>query len=415
MRELWAVVGGGVFLAACAGGGAPDAGLAPPADAGTTDGGPSDAGAPSLAGLVLFPGPDLDPAAHLFDTRHGLGSEVLDASRDAAGNLWAVTSSRLHVLRAGQGAFESFGTDAGLKGDPLLSVSGGTGGVAWLGYLGEGDDTDDPPWMRESGGVQQVELDGAELRSTRYVLGSRPGAFAAYPGGRYKLRSCWRVYGVKSGPQAGEAWFGCNHGVAMFGPLGIEEHHHPGSCVATGAPTCSLRTGDVPAVAFTADGDRWFGGTYGVMKLDYDQGGGRLQFWGAEPVRNEKLFDAPLAPNRFGSVDISGLALARDDSLWAGSRHSGLARRRSDGSVTVLQQKDGLPSNRIEDLAMDAEDGLWLAFADQGLWRLDVNTGELRRAPGLPSSLARRVVFEETALGPAVVAVVRGGVAVFPR
>lgn len=413
--SVWVVACAIGLGAGCAGGsGSGSTSLVP--DAGTArDGGGSDGG---LGGrLTLHVGPVLDPPSALYDQAHGLSNEVVDASRDAAGNLWAVSGSRLFVLRAGLGAFESFGPGDGLKDDELLSVSGGVADVAWVGYRGLGDDNADPLWWRETGGAQKVELSGADIRTTTYQLSSGPGVFPQYPEGRFKLRSCWRAYAVKSGPLAGEAWFGCNHGVAMVGPrFGVEEHHHPGVCIVMGDPTtCTTKTGDVPAVAFTPDGDRWFGGTYGVMLLDYSDGNGNTQFWGPEPVRNESLFANPVRPNAHGSEDVSGLAVAADGTLWAGSLHSGLVHRLADGTVHGYRTDDGLPSNAVEDVAMDADGGLWIAFSEHGIWRLDTATGELRRASGLPSGLGRRVVFEETALGPAVVAVVRGGVAVYER
>lgn len=403
----------GALLAACGtGNGALDAGR--PADAGSDGGDRADAGAGPLA---LHRGPDLSRAPEVLGPAQGLSHDVSDASHDQAGNLWAVDAAHVFVRRAGLGAVEKFGRGSGLKDDELLGISGGMAGVAWIGYRGQGDANEDPEWMRHTGGAGRVALDGADLDVQNIELSSPPGRYRKYPDGRYKLRTCYRAYGVKDGRHAGDAWFGCNHGVALVtGPTRyVVEHHHPAYCQWNAAiQDCTLHAGDVPAVAFTADGDAWFGGTYGVMLLDYDQGSKPPDFWGAEPVHNQPLWDRPLSPNTFGSEDIVGLAVAADGSLWAASATSGLAHRRADGKVEVFEQAQGLPSNALLDVAADQHGGLWLATAAAGVFRLDLATGELRKAGGLPSDQATRVVSEPTALGRKITVTVRGGVAIYP-
>lgn len=365
--------------------------------------------------LELFQGPDLPPPLEVLGSAQGLGREVKDASHDAAGNLWAADSSRVYVRRAGMGAFESFSGSDGLKPYDVLSISGGIADTAWVGYRGNGDDLEDPPEMKRSGGASKLVLDGADIDVKHFVLESPPGRYSQYPNGRNKLRTCLRVYGVKTGPHAGDAWFGCNHGTALINRRDVvDEHHHPRLCLWDPArQRCEEKFGYIPAIGFTPDGDVWMGGSYGVMLLDYDQGSAPPKFWGPEPVRHTQLWDVPLGGNEYGSEDVSGLAVAADGTLWAASEHSGLARRFPDGTVEHYFESDGLPSNRIADLAIDAANGLWLATEQQGVVRIDLETGEWRRASGLPSALGRRVVFEQTAAGALVVAVVRGGVAVW--
>lgn len=368
------------------------------------------------AELTLKEGPPLEPPTELLGSGQGLPNEVLDAGFDKAGNLWAASSSRIFVRRHGLGAFEPFGSADGLKGEDILSIGGGLENTAWVGYRGEGDSDDDPEWMRMSGGVSRVTLDGADIQVRHYNLIAPPGLYPAYPDGRHKLRTCIRVYPTKNGPHAGDAWFGCNHGVGLVNASDfVWEHHHPIFCEWDPVRNdCTIRAGDVAAVARTANGDMWFGGTYGVMKLSYDNGA-RGDFWGPEPVRNTSLWEAPLSPNRFGSEDVVGVGVASDGTVWAASSHSGLARRHDNGDVETYLEANGLPANRLEDLAMDRDDGLWLATRDGGVVRIDLRTGEWRRAPGLPSSLGRRVVFERTDVGDFVVVVVRGGIAVWKR
>lgn len=385
--------------------------------AGPPDGGPIGDGGdnPNVPGpLELTEGDPLPAPTELLGTGQGLPNEVLDASFDLGGNLWVAHRDRLYVRRAGTGAFESFGEADGLKGDPILSVSGSSAGTAFVGYRGEYHDLNDPEWMRATGGAARVQLDGADIRHTHYRLESGPGVYPQYPDGRAMLRACFRTYATKTGRYVGEAWFGCNHGVGMVSnAYGVIEHQHPNICPWDPATqTCSVRVGDVPAIGF-GPGDRmWFGGTYGVMAMDYDDGGAG-NFWGPEPVRNEILWNNPISPNAQGSVDVSGIAVASDGTAWVASLHSGLVHRLADGTVEVYQESNGLPSNRIQDVAIDSEGGLWMATVNSGVVRLDLQTGVWRRASGLPSGLSRRVVAEPTPDGPAVVVTVRGGVAVY--
>lgn len=386
-------------------------------DASDVDSGGVDAGdeEPSSR-LTLSVGAPLPAPDEILTSAHGLGSRVKDASHDAAGNLWAVDSSKIYVRRAGMGAFESFGASDGLTGQELLAVGGSVSGTAWVGYRGQGDDAvGEPVQWRGTGGVGKVELSGADVRVSNKLLVSQPGRYSAYPDGRFKLRTCIRAYGVKRGAYAGDAWFGCNHGVGLVGSVyGVEEHHHPILCVWNPATrTCTEKSGWVGAVAFTPDGDVWMGGTYGVMLLDYDHGAGAGHFWGDEPVHNASLFEAPLSPNGYGSEDIVAVAVAPDESLWAASSHSGLVHRQSDGSVEVYQASDGLPSNRLVDIAIDSAGGLWVASSDAGVIRIDLKTGEWRRASGLPSQSSVRLVAEQLDVGERITATVGGQVAVW--
>lgn len=368
------------------------------------------------ARLTLLEGGPLPAPDEVLSTGQGLGNRVRDASHDAAGNLWAVDGSRVYLRRAGMGAFESFGEADGLTGQELLAVGGSVAGTAWVGYRGQGDDAEgEPIQWRGTGGVGRVELSGADVRVSNMLLVSPPGRFGAYPDGRYKLRTCIRAYGVKTGAYAGDAWFGCNHGIGLVGTAyGVEEHHHPILCLWDPATRrCTEKSGWVGAVAFTPDGDVWMGGSYGVMLLDYDHGSGAGHFWGDEPVHNESLFQSPLEPNGYGSQDIVALAVAPDESLWAASKHSGLVHRRADGSVEIYQASDGLPSNRLADIAIDSAGGLWVAMSDAGVIRLDLETGEWRRASGLPSKATVRLVAEKLDVGEKITATVGGAIAVW--
>jgi hypothetical protein len=394
---------------------APDAGGPAPSDGGAGDAGVPDGGA-SDGGSAAAPAWHEAAPIAAGSVVPGLPDGVSDASLDEAGNVWAVDGERLYLVPAPGGPLRAFGPSDGLPVDELLSVSGAEPGVAWVGHRGQGDADDDPEWMRRTGGVTRVTLSAGTLSVEHFELSSPPGRYPQYPAGRYKLRTCLRAYVVKTGPHAGDAWFGCNHGAALVTPGGLVlEHHHPTYCEwRPETNSCTLRAGDVPAVAFTPEGDVWFGGAYGVGLLDYDDGGGEGDFWGPEPVRNLSLFAARLAPNEHGSEDVTGLAVGPSGDLWAASAHSGLARRRTDGAITQWTSRDGLPADALVDVAAEPSGALWVATAREGIHRLDPATGAASALTGLPSRLGARVAVERLPHGAYLVAVVRGAVAVQP-
>ncbi len=419
-RLGWSVVLSGLVLACSSAddvrdagtlgdGGAPsdDGGAAPDAGAVSDDGGASIVPAWTIAA----------PTAPEFDwisLADGLAAGLVDASLDRSGNLWAVTSDRVFVRRVGTGTIERYDTSDGLKPDEILAVGGASAGIAWIGHRGEGDANEDPEWMRATGGVERLELTASGLRATAFELASPPGRYPQYPDGRYKLRSCLRVHAVNEGPFAGDVWFGCNHGAALIQASSGEvfEHHHPAYCEwRPETQSCTLRTGDVPAMAATAEGDVWLGGTYGVMQLDYASPSGSGDFWGPEPVRDLRLWDLPLSPNAHGSVDVVAVAVTPDGTLWAASAHSGLAHRRADGAIEFLQQADGLASNRLVDLCHDGLGALWVATADGTLLRLAPPARLIEPIASLPGR-AVRLACVQTDAGPRVIVTTPVGVAV---
>jgi hypothetical protein len=399
----------------------PDAGThdAGPTDSGI-DAGPSDAGSttPPLGAFTTLTDSGMLPAPdEVVTPGNGLPSSFIDAQHDAAGNLWAVTPSHLMLRRAGFIAWESFGPGDGLSGQTILSVGGGVEGTAWVGYkgIGDGDETDPPEW-RYTGGADKVELTSTGIKTSHYEFIAPPGTYSQYPEGRYKLRRTLRAYPTKTGQFAGDAWFGANHGVAEVNAAGqVIEHHHPLLCVWDPALNdCSTtHEGDVPAVGFYANGNLLFGGSYGIGSLDYVDGKAGGDFWGPEPIHNQTLFAHPLEPNENGSEDIVGVASTSDGSVWAVSHHSGLAHLHKDGKIDVFQEAQGLPSNHIEDMAVDSTDHLWLATTGKGLFRIDLHTGRFQQATGLPSALSRRVVFEAIKTGGRITAIVNEGIAIY--
>jgi hypothetical protein len=391
----------------------PDAGMA---DGGLPDAGLADAGLGAFTSLLQ--GAPLPPPDVVITPGNGLSSSFIDAQHDAAGNMWAVSSSHLFLRRNGFQAWESFNSSNGLSSQEILSVGGGVANTAWVGYrgLGDGDDTDPPSWWY-TGGTDKVVLTSTGISVTHYALVSPPGTYSQYPDGRFKLRRTLRVYPTKTGPFAGDAWFGANHGGAQVNAAGVVlEHHHPLLCVwDPSINDCSTtHEGDVPAIGFYPNGNVLFGGTYGIGSLDYNDGEAGGDFWGDEPIHNMTLFTNVNDPSMDSAEDIVGVAAASDNTVWAASAHSGIAHLHLDSkTIDIFQVAQGLPTNDLEDIALDSHDQLWIATTSNGLYRLDLRTGVVSAATGLPSQNMHRIMFEKMTLSSCVTAIVDGGIVIY--
>jgi hypothetical protein len=271
---------GGVDAGSDAGqGGGPDAG----ADAGTDggigggadggiDGGP-DAGmvggvgaAPWHAGQVITV-PNGDGWRFASD---GLPSgSVMGASADESGNLWvAGGGAGVFVQRSGAGPFQQFTIADGLHpygylpdgrpadaspsldATPAISISGGPGSSAFVGYGGKPNCEDEwdrygndhgraDPSVYKSGDADRVVLNGGGINVAHYDIFSGPGVVPAELPGREKLCSIYRIVWQRG---TNYVWFGGNHGFAVGfadyggsagcnGQLhcsGNVEHAHPG-------------------------------------------------------------------------------------------------------------------------------------------------------------------------------------------
>ena len=64
-----------------------------------------------------------------------------------------------------------------------------------------------------------------------------------------------------------------------------------------------------------------------------------------------------------------------DGNVWIGAtsdhNDSALIRYRRDGEFRVFTQAEGAPSGWIQDLFIDSRGRLWIASANDGVWRLD--------------------------------------------
>ncbi len=262
--------------------------------------------------------------------------------------------------------WESFDATHGLAPYPILAVAGGNANEVFVGYEGvfpDGNAFDDPPEIATSGDVDRLTLrpDGTFDR-VHYDISSPPDD--EYPDGRDPVRTCYRIVPVLSGPFAGDVWFGCNHGVAMWSARWgrVLEHRH--TAINRNG---SLYTGDFRGLAVAPNGNVWIGGAHRGGVIHYADEGGNF----FAPIDPE--IDAfPPGVSKDPNADDWTMAMAVDGAggVWVAGFGNGLGHMTEGGSWTHLTTADGLPDDRVYDLARDPDGTLWAA-AGEGLVRLD--------------------------------------------
>jgi hypothetical protein len=261
-----------------------DAGADAGPDAGTDGGTDGGADAGPDGGTVWRPGEKVTvPNGNGWRfASDGLPSgNVRGASADEDGNLWvAGEGAGVFVQRGGSGRFQKFtiadglhpygylpdGTAAdsspNLSDTPVISIAGGPGSSAYVGYQGKEGCEDEwdlygptaqdharaRPWIYKSGDADRVFLSGGGIRVAHYDIFSGPNMVPGEMLGREKLCSVFRIvwqrgskYRADDPNDHGFVWFGANHGFAMgfadytgnpgcngqHGCSGNLEHVHP--------------------------------------------------------------------------------------------------------------------------------------------------------------------------------------------
>ncbi|HWV38706.1 MAG TPA: two-component regulator propeller domain-containing protein [Vulgatibacter sp.] len=327
-------------------------------------GGVGGAGGVAMGGT----GGSIDVGEHMrfWNAGHGVPGPVWSVSTDQAGNAWAANGAALLLLEPGADVWRSFTEEDGLSPWPPISVGGGRANEVYVGYRGlfpDSDPFDDPPEIAKSGGVDRIRLDQGSLSRFRFDISSPPAP--EYPMGRRVLRHCYREVPVLSGPFAGDVWFGCNHGVAMWSERFhmVQEHQHPALSVDD-----SLYVGDFRGIGMAPNGNVWLAGDVRTALLHYATEGG--QFWAA--MDEVDIWPPGIALDPFDPLAndwVMDLVVDAAGGLWVGSFGNGLARMEPDGSWSYLDTRHGLPDNRVYGLALDPDGSLWVA-TDAGLARL---------------------------------------------
>lgn len=323
----------GVDAGSDAGADAGDAGLDAGTDAGP-DGGPdagtdggidggADAGPWRPGAVITVPNGN----GWRFST-DGLPGSVMGASVDENGNIWvAGGTAGVFVQRGGSGRFQQFTLADGLHpygylpdgssadhspdlgATPVLSVSGGPGSSAFVGYGGKVGCEDEwdrygdrhemaDPSIYKSGDADRLELSGGGIRVAHYDIFSGPGVVGNEPAGREKLCSVFRVVWQRGSRYV---WFGASHGFALGfadysgnpcngqpGCSGVYEHVHPGvndvhgwliSDYYYGVAVDTWPHADKAGNTFF---DVWFGGFARTTRFRFGETLG--DYWKAQPL-----------------------------------------------------------------------------------------------------------------------------------
>lgn len=216
-------------------------------------------------------------------------------------------------------------------------------------------------------------------------------------------------------------WFRLLLWCCLFSPLALSAQDSHLAEAAAPIPALenyfkeSLNTRDglphntINAIAQTPDGYLWFATWEGVARYN----GREFKIYDRSPLtglpdvgvrtfhldRHQALW---VAGSRGGLVKIKdgiwqaqpplGVLINRvlldsQDRLWLATEGKGLYRQNPDGSRTVLQQTDGLPSDQVYSLLEDQAGRIWigtsdgLVFLDQQLQLQQPSAVELHRTP----------------------------------
>jgi hypothetical protein len=317
-----------------AGSDAGDAGVDAGDDGGTdagTDGG-ADAGYWHPGAVITVPNGD----GWRFASDGLPSGSVMGASADESGDIWvAGRTAGVFVQRGGSGRFQQFTLADGLHpygylpggspadpspdlgATPVLSVSGGPGSSAFVGYGGKQGCEDEwdshgdhhelaDPSIYKSGDADKLELSGSGIRVAHYDIFSGPGVVGNEPAGREKLCSVFRIVWQRG---TRYVWFGASHGFALGfadfggnpscngqpGCSGVYEHVHPGINDVHGWLITDYYYGVAVDTVPHADKagntffDVWFGGLARTTRFRFGEALG--DYWGAQP--HTELYASP--------------------------------------------------------------------------------------------------------------------------
>ena len=263
---------------------------------------------------------------HIFTSADGLPANVMGASADEAGNLWVAGGSSGVFVSTG-GRFRQFTLADGLHpygympdgspadrnpsldATPAISISGGPGSSAFVGYAGKPGCEDEwdrlqdnhaatDPSIYKSGDADKVVLNGGGISVAHYDIFSGPNVVPNEKAGREKLCSVYRILWQRG---TDYVWFGANHGFALGvagftgnptcngipGRCGVYEHVHPAVNEVHGWFITDLYYGiavdTIPHFdkAGTAFFDVWFGGFARTTRFRFGEELGN--YWAAQP------------------------------------------------------------------------------------------------------------------------------------
>jgi hypothetical protein len=332
---------------------------------------------PPLPPPVVIPPPP--PGAKRWTENDGIDTWITRVSTDTGHNVYAINDDNLFAMPAGSNHFATTGSGGQFAlGFPLLSVCGGDGGQAYLGFSAP---ERDPMTVTEAeklqGDVDRFQLlqGGAMAFAHHYEL--QNSAVKAYDDTRIILSCKYMRYG----PNAGELIVGSNHGFDIIHGDDYVDHRH----VVWTEPTGGLAVGYVWGVNYDAAGmiyeaSHWMLGalpsppTSDIAALiDYAR-----SVW----VRNTYVVP-------WGSIeDPDDLDAVVGDSTagWVivGSMTKGMARNDYGPKKDDWMVIHDAPDSIINALEMDTDGKILVGTGTHGLWKLDPATMTFTQSPSIP-------------------------------
>jgi hypothetical protein len=354
---------------------------------------------------------------------------VMGASADENGNIWvAGRANGIYVQRGGVGQFQQFTIADGLHPygylpdgspadpnpslsvTPAISITGGPGSSAYVGYQGKDRCEDEwdaygptnhamaNPSIYKSGDADRVVLNGSGINVAHYDISSGPNMVPNELAGREKLCTIFRIVWQRGSKRRvddpndhGFVWFGGNHGYAMGyadyagNPTcngqrncsGNLEHSHPAINDSHGW----FLTGDYYGIAvdtvphLDSSGntfyDVWFGGKYRTTRFRF---GETLGDFYTALNRTELYASSPATASNIATDPPAQAAFWNRMDIWPDPRGE---RRLIPGPQYWLSQEPD--KNNPADFVLDLVSGIavtkdgsaWIGSFQNGLRIID--------------------------------------------
>lgn len=295
-------------------------------------------------------------------------------SVDDGGTVWAINDASV-MSKAPDS--ETFLVHSGLgqsaQGDLPYTVCGGAGGSAYVGYITPDDlgSEDGSVEQRMRGDVDRIVVNAAGTASVeRHFQIDRTGD--AFFNDTQNIVSCVRQRDASS-PDAGNIYFGSNHGITRFKGDEMGDHRHVLFVKSNGTRVIGYHR----ALTLAPDGELFFANDYKMGALaPATETSQWLSF-----AENPWHFDA-FAPT-FGPLEDAdnwqAAAVTSDGRHWLGSRDKGLLVM-TNSPRTYTRVLDA-PDTNIHALASESDGSVWVATHSQGLWRYDGNSWRKLETP----------------------------------
>lgn len=348
-------------------------------------------------------GPGPWPVADVvhYGEEQGLPGRIVGVGVDDGQNVYAIDGDAAYALPVGAERFVR--TDAGgqfERGWPVHSVVGGADGRVYLGFLApEGSPEELTEDDKLFGDVDRMALrpDGTLALEFHHRL---QNSNAKWMDHTRMILSLSRVVG---GPRHGDVYVGSNHGVDVIRGDDYADHRH--AIFVDGAGSQAVQY--VWTTNLDPAGNLLFGGHWKVAAmgpapevlldwLDHEKSPWLVDTWAENlgPVED---------PDDIVSIagDLAG------NRLWVGTREKGL-------STAQLKPRrwwsvSGTPDVEITGLELDPDGTLWVGTGSSGLWRHDPATERWERSPHVPDGARVFQVHLDATVTPRAVYVATDG------